>query len=97
MRWVHFYQRDFATGRTSIVVTCILGDKNDRVEISGSDSDLMARLQRGVLIPIEDRVVTPRDGEKFLQALKNEFRGLNLAATAVQAGDQIDYPESATA
>lgn len=94
MKWVHLYQRDFGSGQASIVATCVLSE-DGQVQISGSDKDLMARLQRGVLIPAEDRVVVPRDAEDFLGALKNEFRGLGLVATDIQVGDQVEYPESA--
>jgi hypothetical protein len=92
MKWVHIYKRDLGALTAKIIVTCIL-TPDGRVQMTG-DQDMITRLRRGVLIPAESRLVTLEDGEDFLQALRYEYRSINLAATDVQEGKEVDYPQS---
>ena len=91
MKWVHIYKREFGSGQAKIAVTCVLRD--GAIEMQG-DEQIIARLKTGILVPSAGRELTPNDGERFLTALKNEYRSLKLVATDVQEGEQVTYPQS---
>jgi len=86
MKYVHIVAFDPATQRADTKATCVLDNGSTVVDCRG-DEALAAELRSGVADQARMLMVTPRDGEAFLAALKWTYRQPTLFATSVMEGD----------
>jgi hypothetical protein len=94
MEWIDIISYDGIKDEAAVAVRVILDQGKVRLE---GDGPIIAELEAGIVLSPDGKVrVTPADGEKFLKAVRAQYRGTYLFASEVQKGEKIVEPDLKT-
>lgn len=88
MKWVDLISLSFEDGKLGATTDARWILEGDRIRAEGN-AEIISTVARGLYHHPSGGMVTPKDGERFLEALGLEFRSVYSFATDVQEGETI--------